>query len=132
MSNEYKGQTESRILIIDEAHPLLISGMKEQGYTFEYALQIGRSDILQVIYKYTGLIVRSKTTIDRELLEKAVNLKFVGRAGSGMDNIDEAFAREKGIICFNTPEANRDAVGEHTVGMMLGLLRNIARGDAEV
>jgi D-3-phosphoglycerate dehydrogenase len=132
MSDDYKVTQDSRILIIDEVHPLLMEELKEHGYLFDYLPLITRPEILKIIGNYSGLVVRSKTRIDMELLENAKNLKFIARAGSGMDNIDESLAREKGIACINTPEANSNAVGEHTIGMMLSLLRNIAKADNEV
>ena len=77
-------------------------------------------------------MIRSKFLVNRKVLDLAKNLKFICRAGAGMDNIDEDYAREKGITLINAPEGNMDAVGEHAIGMLLGLMNNFNRADAEV
>ena len=78
------------------------------------------------------MIVRSRFAIDRSFLEKATNLKFIGRVGAGLENIDEEYAAERGITLFNSPEGNRDSVGEHAVGMLLMLMHHLRRADLEV
>ena len=86
----------------------------------------------QSIMGYQGLIVRSKTSIDRELLGADPTLKFIGRAGAGLDNLDLSYLAEKGIHVIHASEGNRDAVGEHAVGLLLALMRNIVKADQEV
>lgn len=80
----------------------------------------------------SGLVIRSKTPVDSELLSAGRKLKFIGRGGSGMDNIDVQAAANLGIHCFNAGAANADAVGEHAIGMLLSLMHNLSRADAEV
>ena len=71
-------------------------------------------------------------TLDRQILDKAKNLQFIARSGSGLENIDWKYAEEKGIRCFNAPEGNRDAVAEHALGMLLALFNNLIKADREV
>ena len=120
------------ILIVDDLHPIFIEQVEALGYTCNYQPTIKLDEVLAIIAQYEGLMVRSKFQVDQAFLDAAVNLKFIARAGAGMDNIDEAYAAKKGITLVNAPEGNRDAVGEHAVGMLLSLMNNLNRADAEV
>ena len=120
------------ILIVDDLHPIFIEQVEALGYTCNYKPTIKLDEVLAMIANYEGLMVRSKFQVDRAFLDAATNLKFIARAGAGMDNIDEAYAAEKGVTLVNAPEGNRDAVGEHAVGMLLSLMNNLNRADAEV
>jgi len=120
------------ILIIDDVHEILLEGLTQIGYEVNYMPKATRSDLLYHISKATGLIVRTKTLIDAEVIEAASELKFIGRAGAGIDNIDAKTAQAKNIKVFNAGEANADAVGEHTLGMMLSLFAKINKSDKEV
>jgi D-3-phosphoglycerate dehydrogenase len=122
----------NNILIVDDLHPIFIEQTEALGYICDYRPLIKLDEALAIIANYSGLVVRSKFQVDRALLDAATNLKFIARAGAGMDNIDEAYAQEKGVILINAPEGNSDAVGEHAVGMLLSLMNNLNRGDAEV
>jgi len=113
------------ILIIDEVHHYLIDKLTEYGYSVEYQPNITREEISKIIHRYHGVIVRSKTPIDKELIDKASNLKFIGRYGAGMEGIAVDYAQKKHIVCLNAPEGNCNAVGEHTLGMLLALINNI-------
>jgi D-3-phosphoglycerate dehydrogenase len=84
------------------------------------------------IDSYDGVVIRSKFTIDKSFLSKAFNLKFIARSGSGLENIDLDAAKSKGVRVFNSPEGNRNAVGEHALGMLLMLFNNLKNGDDEV
>ncbi len=122
-----------KILIADDFHPLLTDSLREAGLEFLYLPDVQRAQIIAELKNaVSGLVIRSKTPVDEELLSAGASLKFVARGGSGMDNIDEEFAVKKGIHCFNAAAANADAVGEHTVGMLLALIRNLARADRQV
>lgn len=121
-----------KILFIDSTDPLLPEALEQAGFTCEQLAGCTYPDYLKVIHNYNGIIVRSGITLDRQLLDKAVNLKFIGRVGAGMENIDEDFAKSKGVVCLNAPEGNRDALGEHTVGMLLVLMNNLLRSDQQV
>jgi D-3-phosphoglycerate dehydrogenase len=85
-----------------------------------------------LIESYDGLAIRSKFQVDKAFIDRAQNLRFICRAGAGMDNIDEEYALDKGIKLINAPEGNMDAVGEHAIGLLLSLMNNINRGDAEI
>src|SRR5690554_4992802 len=121
-----------KVLIIDEMHSSIIPLLEKEGMEVDYRPEIERSEIEAVIPFYEGMIIRSKTTIDRRLLEKASNLRFIGRAGAGLDKIDLEGLKERNILLFNAPEGNRDAVAEHAVGMLLSLFNHIPRADQQV
>jgi len=121
-----------KILIIDDVHPLLTDGLIEDGHEVDYLPNMTREELKSVINQYEGLIVRSKTNIDRDVLSHISNLSFIGRAGAGLDNIDTAYCDEMKIVYFNSGEANSDAVGEQTIGMLLSLYANIVKSDKEV
>ena len=106
--------------------------LEKKGHEVNYAPKITRSEILEIVDQYDGLIIRSKTPMDRELLEKATNLKFIGRAGAGLDQIDLEYLVERGVKLFHAAKGNRDAVAEHAVGMLLALFNNIKKSDSEV
>jgi D-3-phosphoglycerate dehydrogenase len=121
-----------KVLFIDSTHPSLPDGLEQLGYQCDFFPEYQRDDFLKIIDQYEGVIVRSKIKLDREILGKAKQLRFIGRVGAGMENIDTAFAEEKGIRCLNAPEGNRSAVGEHAIGMLLMLFNHLKKGDAEV
>jgi D-3-phosphoglycerate dehydrogenase / 2-oxoglutarate reductase len=121
-----------RCLIIDEMHESIILMLEQISIKADYNPKMSRQEILDVIGNYEGIIIRSKTSIDKELLSKAVRLKFIARAGAGMDQIDLEEAKSRNIVLINAPEGNRDAVGEHCVGMMLALLNKICLADTQV
>ncbi len=122
----------SKCLIIDAAHPSLVPLLEKSGLTPDYRPEIKADEVHRIIGQYEGLIVRSKMQVDRALLQKAVNLRFIARSGAGTDQIDEAALKEKGIALFNAPEGNRDAVGEHAVGMLLCLMNHLHLADRQV
>lgn len=121
-----------KILIIDEMHLSIIPLLEDAGYQVDYKPIIERREIETIIEEYTGLIIRSKTPMDRPLLEKAVNLKFIGRAGAGLDKIDLKYLEERDIKLFHAAEGNKDAVGEQSIGMLLSLFNHIGKADQEV
>lgn len=121
-----------RILVVDDLHPAFMQGLDDWKITYDYFPAIQRAQILEIIHQYTVLVVRTKIQVDREILDAATSLKVIARAGSGMDNIDTVCAEGKGIACINAPEANKDAVAEHAIGLILSLTRNIGRSHTEV
>jgi D-3-phosphoglycerate dehydrogenase len=121
-----------KILIVDDLHPVFKSRAEQLGYEVDDLPLITRAETLAVISGYDGIAVRTKFKIDRELMEAAPGLKFVARAGAGLDNIDEAYAKERNIKLLNAPEGNRDAVGEHAMGMLLSLINNHRKADIEI
>jgi D-3-phosphoglycerate dehydrogenase len=121
-----------KCLVVDSMHESLFSLLAEIGWDIDYQPAITRDEIKQKHVGYDGLIVRSKTTIDRDLLGENPSVRFIGRAGAGIDNLDVDYLHEKGIHILHASEGNRDAVGEYTVGALLALLRNIPRADQQV
>lgn len=112
--------------------PGIESLLEDFGLTIDYLPQISPEEVKNIIGKYQGLILRSKIKIDINFLEKAPNLKFIARAGAGIDQIDEAYLQKRNIQLFNAPEGNRDAVGEHAVGMLLSLFNKLHTADIEI
>jgi len=121
-----------KILIIDEMHPSIIQMLEKDRHVVNYSPKITRGEILGQIEEYDGLIIRSKTPMDRELLERATNLKFIGRAGAGLDQIDLDYLVTRGIKLFHAAKGNRDAVAEHALGMILALFNQLPKADQEV
>ncbi len=121
-----------RILVLDKGHAVLEEILLEAGFEIDYQPQITREELLEVIAGYQALIVRSKLLIDKEVIDRAVNLKVIGRIGAGMDAIDVDYAEKKRIACINSPEGNRDAVGEHCLGLLLALFNKICIADMQV
>ncbi|MDC1491980.1 hydroxyacid dehydrogenase [Flavobacteriaceae bacterium] len=114
-----------KILHIDYNHPILISSLKKIGYTNDCDFSSSKKEISKIIKNYDGLILRSRFKIDKSFIDKAVNLKFIARVGSGLENIDCNYAKRKNIEVISSPEGNSNAVGEHAMGLLLSLLNNI-------
>ncbi len=123
---------KGKILIVDDLHPAFNEGAAALGFEVHDLPLITREETLSVISGYIGIVVRTKFLIDKELIEAATNLKFIARAGAGLDNIDHAFAKQKGIVLINAPEGNMDAVGEHATGMLLSLMNNFRLADQQI
>ncbi len=121
-----------RVIFIDSVHPVLKDRLEAMGYICDWRINDTREQILANLDQYTGMVIRSRFTIDKEVLDTASALQFICRSGSGMENIDIAYASTKGVTCINSPEGNRDAVGEHAVGMLLALFNNLKTADQEV
>jgi D-3-phosphoglycerate dehydrogenase len=124
--------TVVKILIVDEMHPSLFPMLDQAGLLYRYEPTFKRPQILSHIGEYEGLIIRSKTVIDEEVLQHAPLLRFVARAGAGLDLIDLEAVQQRNVQVFAANEGNRDAVAEHVVGMLLGLFANIVKADREV
>lgn len=122
----------NKILVADKMHESIADLLAEAGYQCDYQPLIDREGILEVLGEYVGLLIRSKTPVDRELIDVGNKLLFVGRAGAGIDQIDTAYLKKKEIALYNAPEGNRDSLGEHAVGMLLSLLHKIHSSDVEI
>lgn len=121
-----------KILHLDRNHPLILEQLTDYGFQNEEDYTSSKSEIEQKIAAYDGIIIRSRFTIDKTFLDAAAKLKFIGRLGAGLENIDTVYAKEKGIELFSAPEGNRNAVGEHALGMLLNLFNHLRRADQEV
>ena len=121
-----------KVLIIDEMHLSILDLLEKEGFQVTYAPKITRAEIIDQVGAYDGLIIRSKTPMDRDLLEKATRLKFIGRAGAGLDQIDLDYLADRGVKLFHAAKGNRDAVAEHAIGGLLALFNHIPKADQEV
>lgn len=121
-----------KILIVDDIHEVLLRKFDDLAISYSYQPDIDRIEAEKIIPDFQGLIIRSKFQVDRNFIDINPHLKFIGRAGAGMDNIDEIYAESKGIILLPANEGNRDAVGEHMIGMLLSLMNNLNRADREI
>jgi D-3-phosphoglycerate dehydrogenase len=121
-----------RILHIDSNHPSLIPMLIKNGHVNHSDFISSKHDIGLVIKNYDGLILRSRFKIDKEFIDKAINLKFIARVGSGIENIDSKYAKTKNIEVISSPEGNSNAVGEHAMGLLLSLLNNINTSSVQV
>lgn len=121
-----------KILITDKVHNDLILGLEELGYEVEYDESMNNTKLRQVVGSLYGVIINSKMLMDREMIEQGKQLRFIGRLGSGMEIIDQEFARQRHIEVFNTPQGNCNAVAEHALGMLLALANNLIRADKQV
>ncbi|SMC31930.1 2-hydroxyacid dehydrogenase [Moheibacter sediminis] len=121
-----------KILALDNNHDFLNSGLRNAGFVVDEDYKSSKEEIMKFISEYDGIIIRSRFPIDKSFLEKATNLKFIGRVGAGLENIDEKFAKERNIRLFNAPEGNKDSVGEHSIAMLLMLMNRLKIADNEV
>ncbi|WP_299105039.1 2-hydroxyacid dehydrogenase [uncultured Tenacibaculum sp.] len=121
-----------KVLHLDTNHSLLINQLKELGFINEEDYSSLKTEIEAKLDQYDGIVIRSRFTIDKLFLDKATNLKFIGRVGAGLENIDCDYATEKGVALISAPEGNRNAVGEHALGMLLSLFNKLNKADNEV
>ena len=121
-----------KILHLDTNHPILIEQLNSLGFTNDEDYTSSKAEVIAKIHLYDGLIIRSRFSIDASFLEKAKNLKFIGRVGAGLENIDCSYAKNNGITLIAAPEGNRNAVGEHCLGMLLSLFNKLNKANGEI
>ncbi len=121
-----------KVLITDDVHPVLAIRLEAAGYDCEYYPKIHTDETSQIIAGYSGIIINSKILMDKTMLDKATQLKFIGRVGSGLEIIDLDYAKACGVAVHSAPEGNRNAVAEHALGMLLALNNKFLQADAEV
>ena len=121
-----------KILFIDPVHPLLWKALSKKNFECVEGYALSKDETQQIIGNFDGIVIRSRFKIDSAFIDACKDLKFIARSGSGLENIDVSYAQEKGIHCINASEGNAQAVAEHALGMILSLLNNLNKADAEV
>ena len=122
-----------KVAFLDTVHPILKERLEADGYSCHELYSMSRKEILEgALTDYVGVVIRSRLTIDARLLAALIGLKWIARSGSGLENIDIEEAEARGVKVINSPEGNRDAVGEHTLGLLLMLLHKLRSGDSSV
>lgn len=120
------------ILHIDSNHEILIQGLTDLGHTNHEDYSSSKTDIEEKIHVYDGIVIRSRFNIDKQFIDKAINLKFIARVGAGLESIDCDYAHSKNITLISAPEGNSNAVGEHTLGLLLSLFNKLNKADNEI
>ena len=121
-----------KIVFLDTVHPVLSEKLIENGFECLDASLLSKEMCLEEVKSAVGIVIRSRFKVDYDFLKEAFNIEFIARSGSGMENIDVNYCKENGIAVFNSPEGNRNAVGEHCLGLLLNLMNNISKGNREV
>ncbi|MDR0940742.1 MAG: hypothetical protein LBM68_00790, partial [Bacteroidales bacterium] len=120
------------VLIIDDAHPVMLKKFAQAGFSVTHNEGMSIEEVHNSIANYDAVIVRSKIIADKNFFDRATKLSCIGRVGAGMETIDIEYAASKGIACYNSPEGNRDAVGEQAIAMLLALMNNLCKANSEV
>jgi D-3-phosphoglycerate dehydrogenase len=123
---------KGKVYFIDSVHPILEDRLTLFGYECIDLTKTPANDLLSKIQDARGLVIRSRISLSSEILSQIIDLQFIARSGSGLENIDTSFCKEKNIQCFNSPEGNRNAVAEHALGMLLSLFNNIVKSNKEI
>ncbi len=121
-----------KVLLLDDNHPLLQNGLEAMGFHCETDFDSSKEQVEKKMNDFVGIVIRSRFKIDKSFIEASPNLKFIARVGAGLESIDCLYASQKGITLIAAPEGNRNAVGEHTLALLLGLLNKIDKADKEI
>src|SRR5690554_145706 len=121
-----------KVLFIDTVHEVLEQRLTKEGFNCIDGTSWSREECKKILPEMTGIVIRSRFPMDEDFLQHATQLKFIARSGAGMENIDLNYTEKQNILCFNAPEGNRNAVGEHALSMLLALFNKLKKGDQEV
>ena len=121
-----------KILIVDKIHSSFNNFLKKANIDYKVNLYESKSKIHELINEFDGIVIRSRFVIDKQFIDNCKNLKFIARAGSGMENIDSQYAKKYDIQCFNTAEGNSEAVAQHCICLIISLLKNITKSSLEI
>jgi D-3-phosphoglycerate dehydrogenase len=116
-----------KILITEQVDQLLIDGLTSMGFECDMQPGISQQDVIESIYHYTGIVIATRISVKKDILDRASSLKFIARAGSGMENIDVEYAAFRKVVCINSPEGNANSVGEHAIALLLDMFHNVTR-----
>lgn len=121
-----------KVLLLDENHPLLQKGLEHLGFHCDTDYSCNKKELFHKLHNYDGIVIRSRFKIDKQFIDTATNLQFIARVGAGLESIDTDYAKKKNIHLIAAPEGNRNAVGEHTLGMLLSLFNKLNKADREI
>ena len=121
-----------KVVFLDSVHSILAERLSAAGMRCEFAWEYTKERILASLSDASGIVLRSRFTMNEELLQFAPQLKFIARSGSGLENIDVDYCNKRGVNIYNSPEGNRNAVGEHALGMLLSLMNHLHTADRDV
>lgn len=122
----------NKVLFIDTTHKYLIDQLEKKNIVCDFEFSKTKSQIEKIIAKYDGIVIRSRFKIDKKFIDAAKKLKFIARAGSGLENIDTKYAKQKKIKCINAAEGNKQAVAEHALALILNLFNKINQANNEL
>ena len=122
----------NKVLFIDTTHKYLIDQLEKKNIICDFEFSKTKSQIEKIIAKYDGIVIRSRFKIDKKFIDAAKKLKFIARAGSGLENIDIKYAKQKKIKCINAAEGNKQAVAEHALALILNLFNKINQANNEL
>lgn len=121
-----------RVLITADIHPYIQNTFEATGFSVDVRPEITKEELTAIISAYSVLVITTYTKVDKTIIDNATNLKLIGRVGSGMENVDVEYCKQKNIVCVNSPEGNGNAVGEHCLAMLLNVLNNITKSNNEL
>lgn len=121
-----------KVVFLDTVHPILESRLQQQGFSCIDATKLDLELCHKIVQDAHGIVIRSRFPMEKSFLQHAPKLEFIARSGAGMENIDENYCLQNNIQLFNAPEGNRNAVGEHALGMLLAMLNKFIQGDQQV